>query len=178
MKEGRFKKDIAQLDKPNSFQSKFGIKITKAGIMPVPFVLYRFKKILKLTNSDILFIGYTFMRKQNGNWPYFSLAKMTREYKISQDALSKTVKRLRAQHFLTTTSRKENPRGKGRNAYNLSGLIIALEVLVDKHSEELLDKKRWTMDDQLDYAFIKDFEREHLSEKQRADDIENGEYNK
>ncbi|EKE21324.1 MAG: hypothetical protein ACD_7C00280G0004 [uncultured bacterium] len=146
--------------------------------MPLPFALYRFKKILKLTNSDILFIGYTFMRKQNGKWPYFSLAKMTREYKISQDSLSKTVKRLRALHFLTTTSKKENSKGKGRNIYDLSGLIIALEVLIDRHSEELLDKKRWSVDDQLDYAFIKDFEKEKLSEIQRANDIENGEYNK
>lgn len=179
MREGIFKKDIALLDKPNSWQSKFGIKITKVGVMPIPLALYRFRKGLKITYSDILFIGYVLMHKQNGNWPYISLAKMTREYKISQDTLNKTVKRLKQQNFLMTKPKKgENPKGKPRNVYDLSGLIACLEVLVDKSVDELLRKKSWHMDDYLDYMVLKDHEKEKASENQRANDIKNGDNNK
>lgn len=177
-KNNYFKKDIAQLDSPNSWQSKFGIKITKLGVMPIPLVVYKFKKLLKLTYSDILFIGYILMHKQNGQWPYVSLAKITREYKVSQDTLNKTVKRLRKQSFLITKPRRENPKGKGRNTYDLSGLITCLEVLIDKQSDELFKKKYWKIDDHLDYIFLKDHEKEKASENQRANNIQNGEYNK
>lgn len=166
MEKGHFTKHIAQLDKPNSWQSKFGVKITNVGVMPIPLVLYRFKKILKLTNSDILFVGYILMHKQNDNWPYISLAKITREYKVSQDTLNKTVKRLRKGGFLITTPKKENPKGKGRNYYDLSGLITCLEVLIDKH-ETLIDKSSWSLDDRLNYGLMKHIEKE-ASEKRRA----------
>lgn len=178
MKKGYFKKDIAQLENPNSWQSKFGIKVTKLGVMPVPSILYRFRKLLNLTYSDILFIGYILMHKQNGQWPYISLAKMTREYKISQDTLNKSVKRLRKQNFLITKARRENIMGKGRNYYDLSGLINCLEVLVDKYDDDLFKKKHWKMDDHLDYMVLKDYEKETPYEKQRAEDVENEEYNK
>ena len=99
---------------------------------------------------------------------------MTREYGISQDTLNKSVKRLRKGFFLTTTPKKENPKGKGRNIYNLSGLIACLETFVEKS----INKEKWRMEDHLDYMTIKLREKEKASENQRANNIQNGEYNK
>lgn len=156
-----FEKDIAFLENQNSLQSKFGIKIVKAGFTTLPVVLLMFKKILKLTYFDLIFVSYIFMRKQNGKWPYISLIKMSRDFKISQDTLNKSVKRLRSQYFLRTTPKRENPKGKGRNIYDLSGLISCLEILIDK-SGKLLNKEKWKLDDHLDFMVLKDLERESL----------------
>lgn len=174
MEKGIFEKDIEQLGNPNSWQSKFGVKITKLGILPIPLILLKYRKLLKLTYSDLFLIGYIFFHKQNYNWPYISLAKITREYGISQDTLNKSVKRLRGGHFITTTPRRENPKGKGRNIYDLSGLVACLETL----SEKNIDKSKWKMDDYLDFMTIKLLEKEKASENQRANNIQNGEDNK
>lgn len=176
MEKGYFEEDIKYLKKKNSWQDKMGIKISKLGIIPVPFAFFRFKKILGLNYSQILFIGIILMYKQNG-LSYFSLAKLNRDFGFSTDTSNRIVKSLRAKGYLVTTPRKENPKGKGRNQYDISTLINIIEQLIDGYKEELFKTKAWTNNDSLDYAFIKDYEKE-ASENSINNGIKNIEHNK
>jgi hypothetical protein len=173
-----FEKDIAYLDKTNSWQQKMGVKIAKLGVLPVPIAVIKFKRNLKLTSSEILFIGLIYGFKQGAEWPYFSLAKITREGGFCQDTLHRAKKGLIKKGYLRIYSRKENPRGKGRNVYSLTGLEFFLEKLIDKARDDLFKTDRWSREDYLEYALLKDTEREKLSENQRAIDGKSREDNK
>jgi len=175
MKKEYFEKDIEYLEKRNSWQSKMGIKISKLGIIPVPFALLRFKRILGLNYSQILFIGIILMFKQNGI-SYFSLAKLNRDFGIPSDTSNRIVKSLRVKGYLITTPRKENPKGKGRNQYDISNLLNITELLIDGYKDELFKTKTWTNNDSLDYMLIKDYER--ASENSINNDVKTIEHNK
>lgn len=159
MKNGYFEKDIEYLKKENSWQDKMGVKLSKVGVIPVPLALLRFKRILGLNYSQILFIGIIIMYSQN-KLSYFSLAKLSRNFGFSSDTSNRVVKSLRTKGYLVTTPRKENPKGKGRNQYDISNLLNILEKLIDGYKDELFKTKTWTNDDSLDYALIKDYEKE------------------
>lgn len=165
-----FEKDEEFLEKEGSFQRKFGLKIAKAGVIVIPYVLLYARK-LGLKYSDFYFICYILSKKYDRNWPHFSMNKITRELGICQDTLHAIKNRLIKKGFLRIENRKDNPRGKGRNIYNLSGLFIILEMLIDKNKDKLLKTKYWTQKDYIDYAFLKDIEKDKFSEEQRGNEV-------
>lgn len=173
-----FKKDIEYFQDENSFQRKLGIKIAKVGVIPFPFVLLLCFKKLGLKYSDLFLIALILKNKRGSEWPYFSLAKVTREMRVCQDTLHKSKDRLIKKYFLRITRRKENPKGKGRNVYDLSGLFYVLEMFIDANKSRLLKSDSWSYGAELDYAFIKDFEKEILSENQRDNSAANRDYKK
>jgi DNA-binding MarR family transcriptional regulator len=166
----RFEKHIEQLNNKGSFQRKFGIKIASAGVAPIPVVLLLFHKKMKLKYSDFWFICYILSKRHDREWSHFSLKKITRESGICQDTLHKIKNRLVKKGFLRIIPRRENPKGKGRHTYDLSGLFYILRMYVDNNKEVLLKSNEWSKKDSLDYAFIEDIEKEKFSEKQRDDD--------
>jgi hypothetical protein len=145
---GKFEKDKKHLSRSGSWQDKMGILISKARIMPVPFALLKFSKQLKLTYFDVILVGYIFMIKQGKEWPYPSLNKLTRDCGIPQATLHNSLRRLRRDGFLETYPCKEkNPKGKRRNTYDLSGLIMVLENFISGKSGELLGSEDFSRAD-------------------------------
>ncbi|MFH0968988.1 MAG: hypothetical protein V1804_00575 [Patescibacteria group bacterium] len=173
-----FEKDLEFLKQPSSWQSKMGIKIAKAGVIPIPLSLFRFKRDLGLKYSDAVFIGFAFMYKQGDSLPYFSLAKLNRDFGIPQDTSNRIVRRLREKGYLITIPRSENARGKGRNSYDFSELIKTLEKLIDINKDKIFKSDKWSVNDYLDYAFIKGSEKEAKSENRSEETVEIGDDNK
>jgi len=177
MKKGYFENDIKQLKKKNSWQDKMGVKIAKVGVLPVPLALYRFKRDLGFNYSQIAFIGFVLLYTQNGKLPYFSLAKLNRDFGFPPDTLNRIIKKLREKGYLKTTPRKENPKGKGRNEYDISELIKTLESLIDANKEKLFNTKSWTPNDILDYGLMHEHE-EQKTQNRSDKDTKTVEHNK
>lgn len=156
-----YKKDVEYLEKAGSFQNKFGIKIAKAGIVAVPTTLLYMKK-MKLTYSDFFFICLILAKKYDKKWPYFSLKKVHRELGINEATLHKAKDRLIAKDFLRITPRKENPKGKGRNTYDLSGLFCILKMYIDADVDKFFKRNNWKFEDPIGYTLITDMEKEKL----------------
>jgi len=173
-----FSKDIEYLKKDGSWQQKMGTKIAKLGIVPLPFAVIKYKRFLKLTASDIILIGLIYKFKQGFDWPYFSLAKITRDGGFCQDTLHNAKKRLIEKRYLRIIPKKENPKGKGRNIYDLTGLQTAIEMIIDANPETAFGIKYLNNKDHLDYVFLKELEKEKKSENQRVKDSNIGEDNK
>lgn len=174
----RFREDEKQLKNKNSWQSKMGVLITKAGVLPMPLSLLRFKRQLKLTPWAMVFIGLIYMFKQEGKWPYLNLSKATREYGFCFDTLNKIIKRLKTETFLETRPLGGNPKGKSINIYDLSGLEKKLDNLIIDNREKIFKTENWTLEDDLDVVFPDDADRNDTPEKQSIYPTKNREHNK
>jgi hypothetical protein len=62
-------------------------------------------------------------------YPFFSINKLDYDKKICSGTMWNATKRLKKIGFLRTYPRKENPLGKGRNDYDISGLRNELKNL-------------------------------------------------
>lgn len=165
----KFKRDLRYLESnPNSWQSKFGIKIASLNFIAIPLIFYELQRELRISYSDIIFIGYIFHRKQNNEWPYISLAKMSRTYKVSQNTLNKNVSKLKTLGYLKTKPRRgENRKGKGRNYYDLSGLIEKVENIIENNLQKYYQTSSWDDKDYEIFAHSRNIERkEDLPAKQ------------
>lgn len=165
MNGGYFRGDIEQLKRKGSFQRKLGVKIAKCGITPVPIILIKYFKKIGLKYSDFYLIIYILSKKRDIEWPYFSLNKITRDMGICQDTLHKIKRRLIKKCFLMIYPKKENPRGKGRSVYDLSGLFILLNIIVEKDHKRLFKVEKWSQDDFSEYLSLDSMEKMILSEK-------------
>jgi hypothetical protein len=114
----------------NIFKDTWGSNVTRLGYTQVPNVLLFNIQRLDLKFSDFIFICHILSRiNLDAEFPFFSLNKMIRDLKMKKSTLNNVVGRLISKDYLRTYPRRENPLGKGRNDYDISGLIKALQEL-------------------------------------------------
>ena len=117
-------------EKIRPFEKIWGKDVAKFGFTQVPNLLIYNPKRLGLIYSDFYFICLILSKANwKSKYPFFSLNKITRDIKICAQTLRNIIVRLLGNDFLKTYPRKENPQGKGRNDYDISGLINGLQVL-------------------------------------------------
>jgi hypothetical protein len=135
-KPNTFSSFLEQFGKEKSFASRFGENITHFGITGIPLLLVTDFKKLGLNYSEFHFICLILARRHTTELPYFSLNKLTRNNKLSQDTLHRAKDRLIKKGYLTVFEKHENGRGHGRNYYDLSGLLRAIDELAREKLSE------------------------------------------
>ena len=127
---------LEQIGKEKSFTSRFGENITHFGITGIPLILVTDFKKFGLNYSEFHFVCLILARRHTTELPFFSLNKLTRNNKLSQDTLHRAKDRLIKKGYLIVSEKRENGRGHGRNYYDLSGLLKAIDELARKKLSE------------------------------------------
>ncbi|MBP6975171.1 MAG: hypothetical protein KBB54_04555 [Candidatus Pacebacteria bacterium] len=127
---------LEKLGKEKSFQTRFGEDITRFGITGIPLLLITNLKRLGLNYSEFHFVCLILARRHTTQLPYFSLNKLTRDYGLSQDTLHRAKERLIKKGYLIISEKRENCNGHGRNYYDISGLLKALNGIAQEKLSE------------------------------------------
>lgn len=134
--EDEFTSFLIKTDKRTSFKERFGENIARCGIAGIPLLLIENFKHLGMNHSEFHLACLILARRHSTKHPYFSLNKLSRSYRFSQDTLHRAKNGLIEKGYLIIFEKKENGRGYGRNYYNINGLLKALDDIARENLSE------------------------------------------
>lgn len=119
----------------SKFVERFGQVILSAGIVAVPFALFKYQKRLQLKPEEIWLIGYILAHKWDGRNPYPSLRKMNRLTGVNRGRILKIVSGLREKGLLQVKQNYRTDGGNDRLEFDFAALFRRLEEFINQEED-------------------------------------------
>lgn len=133
--EGEPPEQIAAELNDHSFVARYGRVITSYGITAVPRALFTHGSQLGLTLQQVWFVCYILSYRWNTPLPYPSIKRMSARTGYSAVQLHNIKSELVQAGYLRLVPRYTEEGGQDTNAYDFSGLLDAIALVLDEGSQ-------------------------------------------